>query len=199
MKLILVRHGETKENNKGILQGQRYGILSHEGIRQSKLLANRLSKEKMDVIYTSKIKRAIQTAEEITKFHKVQIIFSEKLNARSFGDFEGISYTLFDRQAQDNKIPNHLYRPSDNAENFKDVEKRVLEFFHVIKDKHFGKTVLIVGHSTPNKVLIAYFMGIPLEKARDIRQSNGALNIIEYDGEKFKVDVLNDTSHLKTE
>jgi len=62
MRLILIRHGETIENKKRIVQGHTHGTLSKNGIKQTRLVAKRLSDLKIDVIFTSDLRRAINTA-----------------------------------------------------------------------------------------------------------------------------------------
>jgi len=61
MKLIIVRHGETEENKKGIVMGHLPGKLSQEGINQIKKVALRLKDEKIDFIYSSDLTRASDT------------------------------------------------------------------------------------------------------------------------------------------
>lgn len=56
MRLILVRHGETKDNDAGILQGQLHGELNKSGIEQAEKVAVRLKNEKIDFIFTSDLK-----------------------------------------------------------------------------------------------------------------------------------------------
>ncbi|MEJ2267962.1 MAG: histidine phosphatase family protein [Nanoarchaeota archaeon] len=83
MKLIIVRHGETEENLKKIWQGHLQGKLTKKGIEQAKKLANRLKDEKLDVIFSSDLDRASDTAKEIAKFHsEVPIYLVEDLRER---------------------------------------------------------------------------------------------------------------------
>ena len=58
MRLIIVRHGETNENVQKIVQGQKLGSLSERGWKQTKLLAERLKDEKVDIIISSDLERA---------------------------------------------------------------------------------------------------------------------------------------------
>ena len=69
MKLIITRHGQTKENKAKILQGQIEGELSELGKEQAKKVAERLKNEQIDYIFSSPLARAKNTAEEIIKFH----------------------------------------------------------------------------------------------------------------------------------
>ena len=90
MKLIIARHGETIENQKEIIQGQRLGTLSENGIEQAKKLALRLKSEKIDYIYSSDLARAKDTTKEIIKFHQnVPIEYVKELRERNLGEFEG--------------------------------------------------------------------------------------------------------------
>ena len=70
MKLIITRHGETIENAKRICQGHLGGNLSKKGKLQAKKLAERLKNEKLDVIYSSDLKRTKDTTKEIKKYHR---------------------------------------------------------------------------------------------------------------------------------
>jgi len=80
MKLILTRHGETIENQKGIMQGHLPGHLSKQGVEQAKKLALRLKHNEIDAIYSSDLKRAADTAKEIARYHKkIPINFVQEL------------------------------------------------------------------------------------------------------------------------
>ena len=82
-KIIIVRHGESEANSKGQDQGREdewsNTDLSENGREQARKVAERLKDEKFDCIYCSDLKRAMQTAEEINKFHNIEIKFDERL------------------------------------------------------------------------------------------------------------------------
>jgi probable phosphoglycerate mutase len=79
MRLIVVRHGETKENSKKILMGHRHGTLSRKGVRQARETALRLSHEKIDIIFSSDLRRAKLTAKEIARYHNAPIVYTKHL------------------------------------------------------------------------------------------------------------------------
>ena len=83
MRLILTRHGETEDNVKEILQGQAGGKLTAKGIEQAKKLALRLKKEKIDKIYVSDLKRAVDTAKELHAYLKAEKLFNPKGNIKN--------------------------------------------------------------------------------------------------------------------
>ena len=95
MRLILVRHGQSTANEQGICHGQTNHLLSEKGKAQVKKLALRLKNEKIDIIYSSDLKRAIQTTKAITKYHPhIKIIKDKRIREFKLGDWEGKPYPL---------------------------------------------------------------------------------------------------------
>ena len=134
MKLILTRHGETEENAAGILQGHLPGKLSVTGIKQAKKVALRLKDEKFDIIYSSDLARAANTAKEIAKYHpNTQIKFVENLRERNFGELEGKKGSDFGWGAKDKK--EDRIQPKE-GETMEDVYKRAETFLHEMIHKH---------------------------------------------------------------
>lgn len=144
MRLLLVRHGRTVENQKRIVQGHIQGTLSKEGIKQAKLLAKRLSDMKIDLIFTSDLRRAKATAKEIVKLHpESKFVEDIRLRERSFGIYDGKHKdVVIKRVLQKNDFN---YRPS-KGESFEDVIKRVKCFYKEILKNYSGKTILVVAH-----------------------------------------------------
>ena len=92
IRLLLVRHGETDENVKGIIQGQLDTDLNSFGQLQAHLTGQYLSKTRIDEVYASPLKRARDTALLIAKEHKQKqpLIYSDdRLMERYFGSLQG--------------------------------------------------------------------------------------------------------------
>lgn len=180
MKFILVRHGETVENKKGIIQGHLCGRLSKEGKNQSKILAKKLQDEKIDYIYSSDLKRAIDTAEILNTFHSLEIFKSKNLREFDFGLLSG---TL----KKDLKSFNN-----SEIETTKSVDKRVSSFLssNIIR-KPLNSTILIISHGGIQKMLISKLSKTLTDK--NWRLSNASITIIE-DGE---IKIFNCTKHFK--
>lgn len=90
MKIFIVRHGETESNKAKRLMGKRVDeSLNFEGIKQANELAKDIYEGEFDVIFTSPLKRASETAEIIANKVKVQIIKKEELMERDFGSMSG--------------------------------------------------------------------------------------------------------------
>ncbi len=91
MKLILVRHGETLSNRENRVQGITDTELSDHGHAQVEKLAESLRYEPIDGIVSSPLKRAYQTAQAISKFHKTAIEVENNLQEMNHGDFENVT------------------------------------------------------------------------------------------------------------
>ena len=90
-RLYLARHGQTEWNRLSKVQGRTDIELSETGIIQAKLLAKRMKRENIDVIYSSNLKRALKTAEAIAEYKNFSINESEKYQEICFGPWEGMT------------------------------------------------------------------------------------------------------------
>ena len=189
MRLILTRHGETIDNEKGILQGQLNGKLSEKGFEQAKKLAIRLKDENIDVIYSSDLERSVNTAKEIAKYHpNSKIFYVNELRERNVGDFEGKKVNEVDWN-----------NPPKNIEKPEDMRKRAQKILDLAYKKYSDKNVLFVGHGGINNVLITIIMNRPLEDRLKLeKQQNTAVNIFEIKEDKNHiVYLMNCTKHLE--
>ncbi|MBN1376988.1 histidine phosphatase family protein [Candidatus Woesearchaeota archaeon] len=189
MKLILVRHGETEGNVRGIMQGHLPGKLTKKGIEQAKKLALRLKDEKINAIYSSDLKRASDTAKEIAEYHKnVPLKFVKELREGDIGSFSG-------KKAEE--IKGKPY--PDDAENLKDMRKRAKIFLDKVYEKHKNHTILLISHGRISEVLITIILNKPLNYLEELGHlKNTSVNIFEIkEDKKHKVHLLNCTKHLE--
>ncbi|MEK6916030.1 MAG: histidine phosphatase family protein [Nanoarchaeota archaeon] len=87
MKLIIVRHGETFANEKGISCGWHNSRLNKVGLEQAKKLAYRLSNEKIDIIFCSDLMRCRQTIKPYLEKVKKEINYTKLLRERGITEF----------------------------------------------------------------------------------------------------------------
>ena len=91
-KLIIIRHGETEQNRNNILQGAIDTQLSELGLFQAEKVAQRLKDEKIDVLVSSHLQRAVKTAEAIARQNtyfqenKDQILVDKAFREISYGE-----------------------------------------------------------------------------------------------------------------
>jgi broad specificity phosphatase PhoE len=156
--LYVVRHGETKENKRKILLGKKDVELSFKGKKEVQKIAKKISKLKIDLIFSSPLKRARQTAEIINRYLKKPIKFDQRLSERGMGIFEGLSQKeLFEKyQKGFNSEMAYKMTPPGGESSFQ-VQKRVFSFLNELKRKYAGKRILIVTHSFVGKMINKYF------------------------------------------
>lgn len=186
MKIIIVRHGKTIANEKGVFESASAGALSKEGRVQIKKVALRLKDEKIDCIYSSPIRRATLTAKAIAKFHpKTPFVFDEDLREGETKGFEGKSYSAI----------TDWNNPPKGVESNEDVNKRAKKLIDRIYKKHKGDCVLLVGHNGINRSIIHIITGQP---RGSINQHNTGLSILEINEDKtHKIQCLNCMKHLE--
>jgi probable phosphoglycerate mutase len=182
MKLFIIRHGETEDNKKRVVQGKKEGRLSKKGIAQSEALAKRLSDEKIELILTSNLKRSRETAKIISKFHpNTKILIKDELNERDYGIYNGSKVSEVDKT-----------HPSVESE--KSLKERARKIINFLQSGKF-QNVVIVAHGSINKRIIK----ILSNKEYVNFLKNGSISIIELNEEENKLIKLNDVNHLDKE
>jgi len=165
-----VRHGETEENKKGIIQGQMEGKLTIEGIQQIQQLALRLKNENIDVIYSSDLARAIETAKEIVKYHEdIPITYTKELRERNLGELEGKNMRF--------GTWNTLSKIS-NGESLYDLRNRAKKFLRKILKENYSNN-LIVSHNGFIAMLISVIEHKKIKDLLDFKMDNAVVKMIE--------------------
>lgn len=152
-KYFLLRHGET------IYQTKKKDFtypwpeikpvkLTKKGVSQIKKVANSLKKEKIDLIYSSDIFRARQTAKIVAKILGLEVFFDPRLRDTNLGLYHGRAKQEF-YQDFPRIFPLRFIKRPAGGESWKDCQKRIFGFFREIDKKYKGKTILIVSHGDP--------------------------------------------------
>jgi len=162
MRLILVRHGETEENKKGILQGRTPGILSSQGKEQAKKVAQRLKWLPIDIIYTSGLDRCFYTAEEIAKFHNCKLEVEPLIIEKDEGNLAGKVHHEIDwRKESGDKFTGKNH----GGESLMEVMERTKNFYAYLLKKHSNHTVVVVTHGSPIRTLVGVVMNETVQQA----------------------------------
>ena len=142
--IFLVRHGETVDNARQIMQGQTQGELNEKGREQALQVAERLTSEPIDAVVASDLQRAIQTAEIIAAPHHLPVVTTPLLRERDWGDFTG----CFIPELKGKAWP-------DNIESEEALLSRARTLLIYITATYPGKRVVAVGHGIINKAILA--------------------------------------------
>lgn len=159
VKIIYFVHGTTTDNLEHKSTGWNPGELSEKGIQQSIVLKNQINIDDIDLVISSDLKRAIDSANYTFKDTK-EILHDERIRECNYGDLNGSDASLV-------KYEEHIENPFPNGESLKDVEKRVRSFCNYLIENFDGKTVALVAHKAPQLALDVITKNITCEEAID--------------------------------
>lgn len=201
-RIFLIRHGETHWNLTHRFQGRIDVPLSEEGKTQARALALSLKDEPLLAIYSSPLKRALETARSIKEFHPLASFFEEEgLAEMDLGEFDGMEASYWFAHYPDflkawRSNPGPLKMPG--GECLLEVQSRAIETLkRITKLYPSGSTLLLCSHNFVNRALLCRALGYPLDRFRDVRQDTATLNILFMQGQRLRAELVNDLSHLK--
>ncbi|TVX94418.1 histidine phosphatase family protein [Paenibacillus agilis] len=188
-RIGIIRHGSTEWNKEGRAQGSSDIPLNESGLLEAQQLANRLSKEQWDVIYTSPLSRAKTTAEAIaSEMSDVEVLLDDRLREVNGGLIEGT--TEEERVAKWGEN----WRELDLGMESKDqVFARILSLVQDVTDKHAGQNVLLVGHGAFIRHLFEVLL--PTYKAETRLKNTSVSNIVQSDN-TWQCELYNCTAHV---
>ena len=163
--IFLVRHGETVDNARQIMQGQTQGELNEMGFKQAQEVAVRLSSEAIDAVVASDLHRAIQTAEIIAKPHGLPVETTPLLRERDWGGFTG----RFIPDLRGEVWP-------DDIESEEALLQRAHDFLQIMTATYDGKRVVAVGHGIINKAILAVYASCSMKEVQ--RMMNAEVRIL---------------------
>jgi len=198
-KLILARHGETMWNVEKVFRGRADVNLDKVGIKQAELLGKYLSNWELEAIYSSPVKRALNTANIVARYQKVAVRIAEGLIDFDFGEWQSLPEQEVKRLYP--AILNEWHNSPDKVkmpggESLEDVRRRAVEVVNDVLSRHQGN-VLLVSHRVVIKVLICYMLGLDNSHFRNINQDVGGITLFDYADGRFVLIRHNDTSHLR--
>jgi len=159
VKITYFVHGTTTDNEKGFSSGWSDVELSELGIQQSKELGPLTEDKNFDVVFTSDLKRAVQSA-QLTWGNKYKTISDARLRECNYGDYNSkLSEMVEPLQEQS------ITMPMPNGESYEMVKERVRSFLEDLKKNYDGKSVAIVAHKAPQLALDVLLKKLTWEEA----------------------------------
>jgi len=169
--ILLVRHGETVDNARQIMQGQTQGELNERGREQARQVAERLAKEHVDAVVASDLRRAIQTAEIIAAPHGLPVMTTPLLRERDWGGFTG-------RYIPD--LRGEVW--PDDVESEEALLTRARQVLLYITATYPGMRVVAVGHGIVNKAIMAVYAQCPMREVQ--RMMNAEVRVLTTSAER---------------
>lgn len=202
MDLILVRHGETDANRRGILMGSGSGpSLNATGRAQAADIGAALRARPVTHLYTSPAHRARETAEIISQVIEAPLTEVAELCEIDVGLLEGLTRAEVHREYATHTLdwerdPATARHPG--GETMEELQSRAWGVVQGLAEKHTGETVVVVSHLFTILAVATKVLDMPLKHFLRIRLEPGAMARIELSQGKFEVTSTNETWHLRT-
>lgn len=176
-RIILIRHGETDWNAENRYQGQMDPSLNERGIAQARGLAEGLRGLGIQVLYSSPLRRALQTAQIIAQALGIPLHTDPRLKEIRQGEWEGLLRSeiaarypeLFRRWLAEPWVAT-----PPGGESLAQVRDRVLAAVAEIASRHQGERVGVVTHLIPIYIIKAHYQGLTFETLRGLDFPNGS-------------------------
>jgi ribonuclease H / adenosylcobalamin/alpha-ribazole phosphatase len=202
MTTVLLRHGQTPMSVQKRYVGRSDVPLTDLGVRQAVAAAKRLASAGLDVIVTSPLRRAVQTAEEVAAATGAPVVADEGFRETDFGAWEGLTFAEV-REGWSAEMTAWLADPAvapPGGESFTEVSERVTAALDRVLAARERQAVLIVSHVTPIKMLVAKALLAPPAALYRMHLDVAALSEIDWYADGTTVlRSFNDTGHLADE
>jgi 2,3-bisphosphoglycerate-dependent phosphoglycerate mutase len=187
--LILLRHGQSTWNLENRFTGWIDVPLTELGKEEARKAGEHLKDMKLDVAYTSVLKRAIDTltiALEAAGQTDVPIHYDKAINERMYGDLQGLNKAETAKQYGDEQVK--IWRrsydvPPPNGESLKDTAARALPYFHdtILPEVKAGKNVLVSAHGNSLRAIMMELDKLTKEQVLELNIPNGVPIVYEID------------------
>lgn len=206
-ELFLIRHGDALPGPDEIIPGGIYDDLplSSIGRDQAQLLAGRLGNVPFAALYSSPLRRCLETAAPLAErlgltvnivpdLREVQL--GDVITLPTDGDLEALSKALHERQNQIVRVAGATGSWDDipGSESSKALRQRVVEALDAITAKHIGERVVAFAHGGVINAYVAEVLG--LERDFFFPAANASITVVRAVGQRRVLYVLNDLAHV---
>jgi broad specificity phosphatase PhoE len=182
-RLLLIRHLEPDRSVHGRAYGSLDAPLSTRARGQAAELAQALDGVRLDAVYASPLRRALETATPLAVQRKLVPVVHEGLREIDFGEIEGSRYAEVEEGRPDffrswMSDPTGVSFPG--GESFAELRLRVLGAVEEIRERHRGSAVALVAHGGVTRAIVAASLSMPDEALFRLDQAYGAVSVVDW-------------------
>jgi len=196
----LLRHGRTLHTPERRYSGRNELSLSPTGRAEVEAAAARASELGIDAIVASPLRRTLETAQIVGAALDVPVELDDDLVELDFGDLEGLTFdeALATYPLATRRFMSDVTVAAPGGESIAQVSARVARARRRLLERHAGRTVLVVSHVTPIKLLLAAALEVGDAVAHRIFLDAASLCTVAWSSDgRAAVRLVNDTSHLR--
>ncbi len=202
-RILLIRHGQSEGNAEGRFGGHTATPLSPRGRRQAEATARALFAEKLSVIYSSDLPRAVETAMPLARLTGLDVEQASAFRERSVGVMEGLTFEEAAAQHPEQYaalIRRDFEHVLLGGESYRQMLDRAVSRLDLIIKQNRGASVAVFSHTGTICILTLHLMGAldaPSLRPVWVATSNCGITRIELRRDGFvRVQAINDTRHL---
>lgn len=202
--IIVVQHTQSVHHTNGMIGAWTDWELTEYGKQQARNISEKLKDEllaKNYVLYTSDLKRAMQTAEPLLKYIKSEPIICQELREVNEGEATGKSVEWYNQNKAENVYGTYFsdYKAFSGSESYRELWSRVEKFMNrLLHSEH--ENIVIVSHGITLQLFFAMWIGLKFDDLKHFRfmaVSGGISNLILQDDGRRVIRFLNDMSYMK--
>lgn len=198
--VVLVRHGQTEWNRVERFRGRADVPLNATGEAQAEATGRRVAAAwQPAAVYASPLSRAVRTAEAVAGRFGLPVVVHDGLLDIDYGLWQGL--TPDEVRARWPSELDTWYQAPERAripggETLDDLRLRGMAAVQELAARHAGQTIVLVGHTVINRVILLAVLGLGHDRFWRIRQDTCAINVFEVEDGAFTLVSLNDTCHM---
>ncbi len=196
--VLLVRHGMNDFVKAHRLAGWMPGVhLNDLGLRQAQAVAERLAAVRIAAVYSSPLERTMETAQPIADRHSLPVISQRELGELDPGEWTGrlaeeVKECELWRQMQ--RWPSMAAFPGGEA--IAEAQRRIARALDQVRFAHPGETVVVVSHSDPIRLAVAFFTGLPLDLYQRLMIGPASITELVFTNDGPRLVRANDRAHV---
>jgi broad specificity phosphatase PhoE len=200
-RMILVRHGQTEWNRVERFRGRADVPLNAMGLAQAEATGERVAAQwTPSAVYASPLSRAHATAQAIARHFSLPVQPHSGLLDIDYGEWQGLTPDEVKLRWPEMheawfSLPHTACIPG--GETLDDLRARGMDMVRALAAEHSGQTIVLVGHTVINRVILLAIMGLGNDRFWRLRQDTCAINVFEAEDREFTILSLNDTCHLR--
>jgi broad specificity phosphatase PhoE len=197
LEILLIRHGQTDWNYERRIMGDQPIGLNLSGQDQIRELSKILQSYSYSAIFSSPLRRTLETAEILNEGRGIPIQTDNDLREIEYGEWVGKTFKEVRSDPHFKEYYKHPDQPVGNiGESLVQVQTRAVGFVEKIRSMMDHKKVIFVTHADWIKCVVMYYLKIPLTQLYQLRIDNGSVSYLTFEGKRERVLTINNVVDL---
>jgi broad specificity phosphatase PhoE len=193
--VLLIRHAHTDALGR-VLTGRTPGVsLSAEGARQAARLAEVLTaRVRLAAIYTSPLRRAIETAGRLAWRQRLPVHAHDQLLEMDFGEWTGRSFADLDTDAAWRRFNEHRsIAVTPGGEQIADAQARIVDAIGTLGSRHRGETIALVSHAELVRLAVLFYRAMSIDLHHRCEIAPASVTALALGAGRVRLEYVNST------